>query len=106
MRFLSFSTFLLLIVLHSNLVHAQVPEVEKKVVFEPELSLRSFWMNTSYTNEALRSDHALGLTSLIGGKIIASKKWEFQAGYRVFANAFSSNFWVPDPVTGQSNRYE
>ena len=106
MRFLSFSTFLLLIVLHSNLVHAQVPEVEKKVVFEPELSLRSFWMNTSYTHEVLRSDHALGLTSLIGGKIIASKKWEFQAGYRVFANAFSSNFWVPDPVTGQPNRYE
>lgn len=106
MRFLIFYTFLLQVALHSNLVLAQVPEAEKKVVFEPELSFRSFWMNTSYTNEALRSDHALGLTSLIGGKIIASKKWEFQAGYRVFANAFSSDFWVPDPVTGQANRYE
>ena len=106
MRFLIFYTFLLQVALHSNLIHAQVPEAEKKVVFEPELSFRSFWMNTSYTNEALRSDHALGLTSLIGGKIIASKKWEFQAGYRVFANAFSSDFWVPDPVTGQANRYE
>lgn len=106
MRFLIFITFFLLAALHSNLIHAQVPEAEKKVVFEPEVSLRSFWMNTSYTNEALRSDHALGLTSLIGGKIITSKKWEFQAGYRVFANALSSNFWVPDPVTGQANRYE
>lgn len=106
MRFLIFYTFLLQVAIHSNLIHAQVPEADKKVVFEPELSFRSFWMNTSYTNEALRSDHALGLTSLIGGKIIASKKWEFQAGYRVFANAFSSDFWVPDPVTGQANRYE
>ena len=92
MRFFIFIIFLLLVALHSNLVHAQVPEADKKVVFEPELSLRSFWMNTSYTNEALRSDHALGLTSLIGGKIITSKKWEFQAGYRVFANAFTSGF--------------
>ena len=104
MRFLSF--FIILLALHSHLVHAQVTEAEKKVVFEPELSFRSFWMNTSYTNEAFRGDHALGLTSLVGGKLIVSKKWEFQAGYRIFANALSSDFWVPDPVTGQSNRYE
>ena len=106
MRFLRVLAILLPVAFHSNLVQAQVPEAEKKVVFEPELSFRSFWMNTSYTTKSLRSDHAFGLASLIGGKIIASKKWEVQAGYRVFANAFSSDFWVPDPVTGQPNRYE
>jgi hypothetical protein len=105
-RFVRFFVFLLLLSLHSKLVQAQGPEAEKKVVFEPELSFRSFWMNTSYRNESFRGDHALGLTSLMGGKLILSKKWEVNAGYRVFANAFSSDFWVPDPVTGQSNRYE
>jgi hypothetical protein len=105
-RFSRFLAILILVATHSHFVQAQAPEAEKKVVFEPELSFRSFWMNTSYTNEAFRGDHALGLTSLVGGKLIVSKKWEFQAGYRIFANALSSDFWVPDPVTGQSNRYE
>jgi hypothetical protein len=105
-RFVRFFVFLLLLSLHFKLVQAQGPEAEKKVVFEPELSFRSFWMNTSYRNESFRGDHALGLTSLMGGKLILSKKWEVNAGYRVFANALSSDFWVPDPVTGQSNRYE
>ena len=106
MSFVRFLAILILVAIHSHFVQAQAPEAEKKVVFEPELSFRSFWMNTSYTNEAFRGDHALGLTSLVGGKLIVSKKWEFQTGYRVFANALSSDFWVPDPVTGQSNRYE
>jgi hypothetical protein len=105
-RFLRFSGLLFLLSLYSNFVQAQAPEAEKKVVFEPELSFRSFWMNTSYNTESLRSDYALGLTSSLGGKLSFRKGWEFQAGYRVFANAVSSDFWVPDPVTGQANRYE
>jgi hypothetical protein len=105
-KFFSFFIFFFLLGLHSHLVQAQVPEAENKVVFEPELSFRSFWMNTSYSHKAFRDDHALGLTSLVGAKLSVSKKWEFQTGYRIFANALSSDFWVPDPVTGQSNRYE
>jgi hypothetical protein len=105
-RFVRFSGLLFLLSLYSNFVQAQLPEAEKKVVFEPELSFRSFWMNTSYNTESLRSDHALGLTSSLGGKLSFRKGWEFQAVYRVFANALSSDFWVPDPVTGQANRYE
>lgn len=106
MRFSRFLAILILVATHSHFVQAQAPEAEKKVVFEPELSFRSFWMNTSYSHKAFRVDHALGLTSLVGGKLSVSKKWEFQTGYRIFANALSSDFWVPDPDTGQSNRYE
>ncbi len=106
MRFLSFFVFLFLLSLSSIYVHAQVREEEKKVVFDPELSFRSFWMNTSYSNEVLRSDYALGLTSLVGGKWTLQKKWDLQVGYRVFGNAYSSDFWLPDPLTGQANRYE
>lgn len=106
MKFLRFFAFLFLLSFHFKLVQAQVPEAEKKVVFEPELSFRSYWMNTSYSHEAFRGDYALGLTSLVGGKLIVSKKWGVQVGYRVFANALSSDFWVSEPVTGQSNRYE
>jgi hypothetical protein len=105
-RFVRFSGLLFLLSLYSNFVQAQVPEAEKKVVFEPELSFRSFWMNTSYNTESLRSDYALGLTSFVGGKLSFGKEWEFQSGYRVFGNAFSSSFWEPDPNTGQANRYE
>jgi hypothetical protein len=101
-----FSVFIFLLSLHSNLVQAQVPEPEKKVAFEPELSFRSFWMNSSYRNKSLRADYALGVTSSVGGKLTFGKEWEFQAGYRVFGNVFSSPFWKPDPITGQPNRYE
>jgi len=105
-RVVRFFIFLFLLSLHSRLVQAQVPEAGKKVVFEPELSFRSFWMNTSYSNSSLRSDYALGLTSSVGGKFIFGKNWEVQTGYRVFGNAFSSPFWEPDEFTGQPNRYE
>jgi hypothetical protein len=105
-RFAVFSFLLLAIGFFGETVHAQTDEKEKKAVFQPELSFRSFWMNTAYPNETLRSDYALGLTSLVGGKLTLQKKWEIQAGYRVFGNAFSSDFWLPDPVTGQANRYE
>jgi hypothetical protein len=101
-----FSFFFLGITFFPKTVQSQTEEKEKKVVFQPELSLRSFWMNTSYSNEAFRSDYALGLSSLVGGKLTIQKKWEIQTGYRLFANAISSDFWVPDPVTGQPNRYE
>jgi hypothetical protein len=105
-RFAVFSFLLLAIGFFGETVHAQTDEKEKKAVFQPELSFRNFWMNTDYPNETLRSDYALGLTSLIGGKLTLQKKWEIQAGYRVFGNAFSSDFWLPDPITGQVNRYE
>ena len=106
MRFAVFSFLLLAFGFFGETVHAQTDEKEKKAVFQPELSFRSFWMNTAYPNETFRSDHALGLTSLVGGKLTLQKKWEIQAGYRVFGNAFSSDFWLPDPITGQANRYE
>lgn len=106
MRFAVFSFLLLAIGFFGETVHAQTDEKEKKVVFQPVLSFRSFWMNTAYPNETFRSDYALGLTSLVGGKLTLQKKWEIQAGYRVFGNALSSEFWLPDPVTGQANRYE
>ena len=106
MRVAVFSFLLLAIGFFGETVQAQTDEKEKKVVFQPELSFRSFWMNTSYSNEAFRSDYALGLTSLVGGKWTLQKKWDLQVGYRVFGNAFSSDFWLPDPVTGQANRYE
>lgn len=104
MRFLIL--FFFASVFFGEAVQAQTGEKEKKVIFQPELSFRSFWMNTSYTHEALRSDYALGLTALVGGKWTLQKKWDFQVGYRVFGNAISSDFWLPDPVTGQANRYE
>ena len=63
MRFAVFSFLLLAIGFFGETVQAQTEEKEKKVVFQPELSFRSFWMNTSYSNEVLRSDYALGLTS-------------------------------------------
>jgi hypothetical protein len=105
-RFAVFSFLLLAIGFFGETVQAQTEEKEKKVVFQPELSFRSFWMNTSYSNEVLRSDYALGLTSLVGGKWTLQKKWDLQVGYRVFGNAYSSDFWLPDPLTGQANRYE
>lgn len=106
MKGIVFSFFFLGITFFPEAVQSQAKEKDKKVIFQPELSFRSFWMNTSYSNEALRSDYALGLSSLVGGKLTIQKKWEVQTGYRVFANAISSDFWVPDPATGQANRYE
>jgi hypothetical protein len=105
-RGIVFSFLFLGVAFFPEAVQSQTEEKEKKIVFQPELSFRSFWMNTLYSNEALRSDYALGLSSLFGGKLTIQKKWEVQTGYRVFANAISSDFWVPDPVTGQANRYE
>lgn len=106
MRGIVFSFFFLGITFFPDAVQSQTEEKEKKVVFQPELSFRSFWMNTSYSNEALRSDYALGLSSLVEGKLTLQRIWEVQTGYRIFANTISSDFWVPDPVTGQANRYE
>lgn len=106
MRVFSFIVFFFLSSLSSIFVHAQNTEEKKKVVIEPVLSFRSFWMNTTYPNHDFRNDYALGLTSILGGKLTVLKKWQLQSGYRVFANALSSDFWLPDPVTGQANRYE
>ena len=106
MRGIVFSFLFLGSIFFSEKVQSQTDDNEKKVVFQPELSFRSFWMNTSYSKEILSSDYALGLSALVGGKLTLQKKWELKAGYRVFGNAFSSEFWLSDSATGQANRYE
>jgi len=105
-RGIVFSFLFLGSIFFSEKVQSQTDDNEKKVVFQPELSFRSFWMNTSYSKEILSSDYALGLSALVGGKLMLQKKWELKAGYRVFGNAFSSEFWLSDSATGQANRYE
>jgi hypothetical protein len=91
-----------------SLIFTQVAaqEEEKKVVFEPEASFRSFWMQTSYAEKALKFDHALGMTAYLGGNWTVRKNWELRVGYRAFGNVASSPIWEPDPLTGQPNRYE
>lgn len=96
--------FLPLLVLVFSEVAAQ--EEGKKIAFHPEVSFRSFWMQTSYANKALKSDHALGMTAYLGGKWTLRKNWELSIGYRAFGNVTSSSIWDNDPLTGQSNRYE
>lgn len=83
-----------------------VAQVEKKVIFKPEANFRSFWMQTNYKEETLKSDRALGMSAYLGGKWTVNKNWEMQVGYRAFGNVVSSPIWEPDPLTGQPNRYE
>lgn len=91
----------------SNTITAVVAQQEeKKIIFKPEVSFRSFWMQTSYAEQALKSDHALGMTAYLGGKWTVRKNWELRVGYRAFGNVASSLIWENDPLTGQPNRYE
>mgnify|MGYP002785622916 CR=1 FL=1 len=79
---------------------------EKKIDIRPEVHFRTFWMNTSYSDTELKSDYALGMSLNLGAKINYTKHWTLQVGYRSFANVLSSEIWKPDPISGQTNRYE
>ncbi len=98
-----FFLFLFLLGISSS-VKAQVEE--KKIEVKPTIHLRSFWMNTAYPGQSLKSDYALGISLLASSRITYAKNWTVELGYRAFSNAFSSEIWIPDPTTGQSNRYE
>ncbi|MFC3881785.1 hypothetical protein ACFOSV_16435 [Algoriphagus namhaensis] len=82
--------------------HAQE---EKSVDIKPDFHLRTFWMSSTYPSD-FKDDYALGTSLNLGTKISFQKNWNFQIGYRVFANVLSSDIWSPDPLSGQSNRYE
>jgi hypothetical protein len=79
---------------------------EKVIAVVPEAQFRTFWMNTSYQDRALKSDYALGMSLNLGAKINYGTHWSLHLGYRSFGNVFSSDIWNPDPNTGQANRYE
>ena len=98
-----FFLFLFLMGISSNL-KAQVEE--KKIEVKPTIHLRSFFMNTAYPGQSFKSDYALGMSFLASSRLTYAKKWTFELGYRAFSNMFSSEIWIPDPTTGQSNRYE
>lgn len=80
-------------------------ESEKALIFSPDIHFRTFWMSTSYP-EDFKDDYALGASLNLGGKITYRENFKFHIGYRSFANIWSSDISVPDPLTGQSNRYE
>ena len=63
-------------------------------------------MNTAYPGREFKEDYALGMSLNVGAKVDFLEHWEFHIGYRGFLNVVSSNLWEPDPLTGQSNRYE
>ena len=101
MRFLS--VFLLLLGL-SLRITAQ--EQEKKITVKPDIHFRTFWMNTGYPGLDYKKDHALGMSLYLGANFNYAIHWTFDIGYRSFANVASSDIWNPDPISGQSNRYE
>ncbi|AMQ56481.1 hypothetical protein [Algoriphagus sanaruensis] len=84
----------------------QAQEKERKIDLSPEVHFRTFWMNTDYPSRELKSDYALGMSLYSGINLTFNQNFSFSAGYRSFANAISSDYWLPDPITGQSNRYE
>ncbi|MDG1278010.1 MAG: hypothetical protein P8O16_12070 [Algoriphagus sp.] len=77
---------------------------EKGIILSPDLHFRTFWMSTNYPSD-FKNDFALGSSLNLGAKARV-QKFEFQVGYRVFANLWSSDLASPDPLTGQPNRYE
>lgn len=80
-------------------------DAEKKVEISPDFHFRTFWMSTTYPSD-FKDDFALGSSLNLGTKIKINDPWTIQLGYRVFANLWSSAIAEPDPLTGQSNRYE
>jgi hypothetical protein len=77
---------------------------DKNIVVSPDLHVRTFWMSTSYQDD-FKNDFALGTSVNLGGKA-KFENFEFHVGYRVFANLWSSDLTVSDPLSGQANRYE
>ena len=80
-------------------------ESEKALIFAPDIHFRTFWMSTTYP-EDFKDDYALGASLNLGGKITYRENFQIHIGYRTFANLWSSDISVPDPLTGQTNRYE
>ena len=81
-------------------------EEERKLVLTPDLHFRTFWMNTKYPRQDFKEDYALGVSLNLGAVLRYQDHWKLHFGYRTFANIASSEIWLPDPITGQSNRYE
>ncbi|GMQ29697.1 hypothetical protein [Algoriphagus confluentis] len=98
--------FLLYLFLLIGVDQVWAQEEEKKLELRPDLHFRTFWMSTSYPGLDFKEDYALGMSLNLGGKIKYRENWTFHAGYRMFANVWSSQIWDPDPISSQSNRYE
>ncbi len=80
-------------------------ESDKALIFTPEIHFRTFWMSTTYPDD-FKDDYALGASLNLGGKLTYRENLKFHVGYRFFANVWSSDISSPDPLSGQSNRYE
>lgn len=98
--------FLISVFLLSYLNAGFAQEEERKFLAEPDLHFRTFWMNTSYKERVFKEDYALGMSFNLGTILSYQKNWKLHLGYRSFANVASSDIWLPDPLTGQANRYE
>lgn len=79
---------------------------ERKLIVQPDLHFRTFWMNTNYPGQEFKEDYALGMSLNLGAGVSYRTNWKFHFGYRAFANVTSSEIWEPDPLSGQANRYE
>lgn len=88
------------------LTTGKAQEEEKKLIVNPDVHFRTFWMNTNYPGQELKEDYALGMSLNLGAILTYQENWKFHLGYRTFANVVSSEIWEPDPTTGQGNRYE
>lgn len=84
----------------------QAQEEERKISVHPDVHWRTFWMNTSYPGENFKEDYALGMSLNLGAQVDFREYWNFQIGYRAFANLASSDLEGLDPISGQGNRYE
>ncbi|TDQ18471.1 hypothetical protein DFQ04_0273 [Algoriphagus boseongensis] len=98
------AVYLLLFLGISNFSKAQ--EEKKDLVVSPDIHFRSFWMNTAYPGLDFKKDYALGMSLNLGAKLEFKENLKMHVGYRGFTNVASSEFWNPDPISGQSNRYE
>ncbi|WP_111672285.1 hypothetical protein [Algoriphagus litoralis] len=79
---------------------------EQKIIVRPDLHFRTFWMNTNYPGQDFKEDYALGMSLNLGALISYQSHWKLKFGYRSFGNVTSSEIWLPDPTSGQANRYE
>ncbi|MBN3583203.1 hypothetical protein JYB64_12460 [Algoriphagus aestuarii] len=84
---------------------AKAQNTEKKLEAVPDIHFRMFWMSTTYPND-FKNDFALGSSLNLGTKLTYAEKFQLHVGYRFYANLWSSELTVPDPLTGLYNRYE
>ncbi|MFN4000148.1 hypothetical protein [Algoriphagus sp.] len=97
---------LILIFFLSTLFSVEAQEEERKLIVNPDLHFRTFWMNTNYPKLDYKEDYALGMSLNLGAEIKYQDHWKLHIGYRTFANVASSEISEPDPISGQANRYE